>query len=290
MTFYEACSAIDLGGLLIIIVGLASLLVPLSLAALQPNGYKTPWVISLMILGGLMILALPAYEKFIVTHPLCPPEWLTHRSIGLAFLLYLTDNIASNCSHSFIFNWAIISRGYSVVLATNLSYIHSVAIFFTGMWFGLVMWKTRTYKWWIMGGAVIRLLFYALMFRIRTSNPSVAELFVVQCMQGIGAGIVESGAYVAAVVHVPHRQTAQMAALVVMIGMIGRAVGGAIAGAIYTGTMREQLAKELGENATPELINALFNSINKLVPEWGTVERIAINAAVSYSHPEMIFC
>lgn len=228
-----------------------------------------------------MLIGLPFYENNFAAHPFLPMRYLQHRTICLAFLLYFTDYMASAASHNFIFNWGLIAQGLSIVQATNLSYVHSVMIFATGMVFGLVMWKTRSYKWWIMAGVVIRMIGYGVMFRVRTANPSVAELFLVQLIQGLGAGIVETGAYVAATVNVPHKETAQMAALVVMIGMLGSSIGSAISGAIYTGTFREQLAIQLGDKATPELIEALFNSINLLVPDWGTPERIAINAAVS---------
>lgn len=165
--------------------------------------------------------------------------------------------------------------------ATNLSYTKGVMITFTGLAFGFVMWKTKQYKWWIMAGCVIRIVGYGVMFHIRSLvNPPAAELFVVQLIQGVGDGIVQTGGFVAATINVPHKETAQMAALVVLIGMLGQSVGEAISGAIYTGTFRQQLAKQLGDNATPELINTLFNSITGDIPAWGTSDRIAINKAV----------
>lgn len=188
--------------------------------------------------------------------------------------------MAAAASHNFIYNWALIAHNFTIVQAVNLSYISSVMVFCTGMLFGLVMWKTKQYKWWIMGGAVIRIIGYGVMFRVRTANPSKVELFIVQLIQGLGNGIVQTGGYVAAVVNVPHSKTAQMASLVVMIGTLGGAIGTAISGAIYTNTFREELAKALGDNSTPELIDALFNSITStLIPAWGTVERNAINTA-----------
>ncbi|PVH81078.1 MFS general substrate transporter [Cadophora sp. DSE1049] len=280
MTISEAASAIDLGGLVIIIFAFAFILIPLSLAALQPQGFKTSWVIALIVLGGVLLLALPVYEKFIPAQPFVPWSWLTHKSIGLAFLLYFSDYMAAAASHNFIYNWALIAHNFTIVQAVNLSYISSVMVFCTGMLFGLVMWKTKQYKWWIMGGAVIRIIGYGVMFRVRTANPSKVELFIVQLIQGLGNGIVQTGGYVAAVVNVPHSKTAQMASLVVMIGTLGGAIGTAISGAIYTNTFREELAKALGDNSTPELIDALFNSITStLIPAWGTVERTAINTA-----------
>jgi MFS family permease len=145
--------------------------------------------------------------------------------------------------------------------------------------------RTKTFKWWIVAGCVVRFIGYGVMFRIRTANPSMAELYIVQFIQGVGDGIVQTGGYVAATINVPHKETAQMTALVVLIGMLGSSVGNAIGGAIYTGTFREQLAIQLGEGASPELINSVFNSITLALPDWGTPERTAISLAVCAIKP-----
>jgi MFS family permease len=290
MTIYELCSNIDLGGLSILIFGCAFILLPLSLASLQPEGYKTPWIIALMVIGGLLLIAMPFYENIIAAHPVLPMRYLKHRAICLAFLLYFTDYMAAAASHGFIFNWALIAKNFNIVQATNLSFINGVMTFFVGMVFGAIMYKTRSYKWWIMGGVVIRIIGYGVMFRVRSSNPNMAEIFIVQIIQGLGDGIVQTGGYVAATVNVPHRETAQIAALIVMIGTLGSSIGTAISGAIYTGSFREQLAKQLGDSATPELINSLFNSIAGVIPVWGTPQRDAINAAVNPKSEFSINC
>lgn len=143
------------------------------------------------------------------------------------------------------------------------------------------MWKTRQFKWWIMLGCVIRMIGYGIMFHIRsTPNPPYAELYIVQVLQGLGDGLVQTGGFVVATINVPHNEAAQMTALIVLIGMLGQSVGDAISGAIYTGTFREQLREQLGDMATSELVDTLFNSITGSIPAWGTVERIAINKAV----------
>lgn len=159
--------------------------------------------------------------------------------------------------------------------------MNGVTIVFVGMIFGFIMWKTRHYKWWIMLGCAVRLIGYAVMFRIRSeTNPPYAELYLVQVVQGLGDGLVQTGGFVAATVNVPHSEAAQMTALTVLVGILGQSVGTAISGAIYTGTFREELWKQLGDSATFELVDSLFNSITGDIPAWGTAERRAINKAV----------
>lgn len=288
-TFLAVCSALDLGGLLIAIVSLAFILVPLSLAALQPQGYRTPWIIALFVLGPIGVLVvLPLYESRVAANPFFPSRYLRNRAIALAFALYFLDFMAASASHGYLYNWALIAQNMSVLQATYLGYMNGVTITFVGLVFGLVMWRTRRYKWWIMAGCAVRLVGYGLMFRIREeAGPAYAELYLAQVVQGVGDGLVQTGGFVAATVNVPHGEAAQMVALTVLVGMLGSSVGTAIAGAIYTGTFREELRKELGAvlgagaAVVPELVELVFNSITGEIPAWGTVERGAINKAVS---------
>lgn len=159
--------------------------------------------------------------------------------------------------------------------------MNGVTIVFVGLIFGFVMWKTRQFKWWIMFGCVVRVIGYGIMFHIRDmTNPPYAELYLVQVVQGLGDGLVQTGGFVAATINVPHTEAAQMTALTVLVGILGQSVGTAISGAIYTGTFREQLWKQLGSSASTELVDSLFNSITGEIPAWGTTERLAINKAV----------
>lgn len=169
----------------------------------------------------------------------------------------------------------------SVLQGTYLTYCNSVTVLFVGLAFGYVMWKTRQYKWWTMLGCAVRLLGYGLMFRIRhEDSPAYAELYLVQMVQGLGDGLVQTGGFVAATSNVPHHEAAQITALTVLVGILGSSVGKAIAGAIYTGTFRQELTRQLGAAATPELVDSVFNSITRAIPAWGTPLRNDIVKAV----------
>lgn len=118
-TFGEICSALDLGGLFITILSLGFILVPLSLAALQPRGYATPWIIALFVLGPVgLLFVVPFYESRVAANPFFPIRYLKNRAICLAFLLYFLDFMAAAASHTYIYNWAIISQNMSILQAT----------------------------------------------------------------------------------------------------------------------------------------------------------------------------
>lgn len=284
-TLREACSVLDLGGLSIAVVSLGAILVPLSIAALQPHGYRTRWVIALLTAGPLgLFVVLPLYESRIAATPVFPGRHLRSRPIVLALALYFLDFFAFAASHSYLYNWALVAQGMSPLQATYLQYLNGVTVVFVGLAFGWVLWRTRRFKWAMLGGCAVRLIGYGLMFRLRRASGApraYAELYAVQLVQGVGDGLVQTGAFVVATANVPHAEAAQMTALVVLVGILGQSVGAAVSGAVYTATFREALRRELGPLATTELVETVFDTITGAIPAWGTVERMAINRAVS---------
>lgn len=118
-TFREICSALDLGGLSLTVVSLGCILVPLSLASLQPKRHATPWIIALFIVGPIgLLFVVPFYESRVAKSPFFPPRYLKHRTICLAFLLYFLDYMAASASHSYLYNWALISQNMSILEAS----------------------------------------------------------------------------------------------------------------------------------------------------------------------------
>ena len=144
------------------------------------------------------------------------------------------------------------------------------------------MLTTGRYKWLTMGGVVIRLIGYGVMIRLRGQQNSMAELFAQQVIQGIGSGIVQTTLLVPPQVVVPHAQISQVLALIFSMSYLGRSIGSAIAGGIYTNTLRPALWMYLGRNGTQELVDELYNSITGVLPDWGTPERVAVNFAVRH--------
>ena len=161
-------------------------------------------------------------------------------------------------------------------------YTNGVTQCLFGILAGAIMYKTRRYKISIIVGAVIRLVGYGVMIRLRGSDNSTGELFAVQLIQGIGSGFIQQIVVVAAQIVVPHAELAQVSALVLLMSFLGSAVGSCIAGGIYTNTFRGALRHRLGSGASEETIDSLFNSITGVLPAWGTAERTAVNMAVSY--------
>ena len=168
--------------------------------------------------------------------------------------------------------------------ATFYYYTNGVTQCLSGILGGLFMAYTRRYKHLAIAGAVMRVVGYGVMIRLRGANNGYAELFIVQLIQGLGSGIMQNSLLIPVQISVKHVEMAQITALFVSFSVVGSSIGSCIAGGIYTNTFKPRLWHYLGGNGSASLVNQLFNSITGKAPAWGTPERTAISFAVSLGH------
>ncbi|KAF2761839.1 siderochrome-iron transporter [Pseudovirgaria hyperparasitica] len=280
--FMKFFSLIDAGGLLLLCVGFALLFLPISLTSTSPDNWGTPWIPALMAVGAILLVGLMLYEHYVATHPVLPPRYLRNATIVIAAATIFLDTLAFQCTHVYLYSWATISRGYKITTSTYFLYLNGTVQVFIALIAGLVIARTRRFKWLLFSSTVIRLIGYGLMVRLRGSSNSDAEVWLVQCVQGIGSGVIQIVCITAAQIMVPHAELAQITAVILLCSFLGGGVGSAIAGGIYTSTFESRLRTHLGTGASEETVRAVFESITTaLLPAWGTVERAAVNAAYS---------
>ena len=277
---FEFCSQIDLGGVILFSGGFALVLVPLTLAATTTSKWRTPYLDALIAIGAVLLIALPFYEHYVARHPILPLSYFKNLTISLCLFLIATDSLGFSCTHTYLYTWATVAHDFSARDATFYNSTNGVMQCLVGILAGLLMMWTRRYKWLVIVGAVIRLVGYGVMIRLRGASNSDFELFFVQIIQGIGSGIMQTNLLVPAQISVPHAQMPQVTALVICFSFLGSSIGACIAGGIYTNTIGEALKRHLGDSATPVLVNTLSNSILGVAPTWGSPERIAVNLAV----------
>lgn len=283
LTLYDFCSQVDLGGIILLSAGLALTLLPLTLAATTTSKWSTPWIPALLAIGLAILIILPFYESKYARYPLVPIHYFKNLTILSSILLIFTDSLGFSCTHTYLYAWAIVARNFSPRDATFYTYTNGVTQSLSGMIVGLLMYRYRRYKYILLSAIIIRTIGYGVMIRLRGAENPTAELFLVQAIQGLGSGMIQIGVIVASQVVVPHAQMATVTALVLCASFVGSSVGASIAGAIYSNTFLGQLRSALGLGADEELIMSVFNSITGVLPIWGSVERIAIDVAVSCS-------
>lgn len=257
------------------------LLLPIALAGNTPGRWTAPWVPTLMTIGTIFLLALIYYEARIAAAPLIPPRFVKNVSLVLAFSIGLLDAFAYSVTHTYMYAWATVVHEFSARNATFLTYTAGCVQVLTGLGTGFLMYRSKRYKWLLLIGVVVRLIGYGLMMRLRGGNNSVAEIFVMQAIQGAGSGAVGTVVIVVAQIVVPRTELAQSTALVLLCIYLGNSIGSAIAGTIYTSLFRPRLRFWMGPGTPQSAIDSVYDTITEVVPQPGTSERNAVNHAYS---------
>lgn len=210
LTLHAFASQIDLGGLMLIVAGLALLLLPFSLASKAGAKWNTPWVPTLVALGAILLACIWPYERFVARHPAVPVRYWRMRAIAVPFALGIFDAAGYVATHTYLFPWSVASHNYSSQTALYLNATNGLAQLFTGLITGVAMYKTGRYKAYAVIGSIVRLVGYGVMMRLRRNDSSDFELFLVQVVQGIGAGMLETTVFTAVQIVVSHAELAQV--------------------------------------------------------------------------------
>lgn len=86
---------LDLAGILLVVAGFSLFLLPFSLSTYQPQGWGSPTIISMFVIGVLCLIAFPFFEKYIAPKSFIPFELFKNRTVLAACLLGANSWISS---------------------------------------------------------------------------------------------------------------------------------------------------------------------------------------------------
>ena len=122
-TIWTFCSDIDLGGIALFVAGFALLLLPITIAGSLQDGWSTPWIPALIVVGFLLSMTLLVYEKFVAANPMMPVFYFKDATIVLSILMIAVDSLGFSATHTYLYAWAMISHNMSVRVATFYMYV-----------------------------------------------------------------------------------------------------------------------------------------------------------------------
>ncbi|KAG8906768.1 hypothetical protein FRC01_007900 [Tulasnella sp. 417] len=252
---------IDVLGLLLLSAGVALLLLPLTLANNAKGRWHNPSMIAMIVLGPIFLIAFGIYEWKFSPKPLAPGRFLKNPSVVIASLIGFFDFVSFYLTYTYLYSFVYITQpAWSVRELTYFANTQSVALTVFAIMAGVIMRFTHRYKWLLVFGLTVRLAGVGMMIHSRGARGSAAELVINQVIQGFGGGIASLTCTVGSQASVPHRDVAIVTALVLLVTEIGGVVGNAIAGAIWSNTMPDQLRKHL-PFLSDEQVTTLFGSI-----------------------------
>ena len=74
--------------MMLTVFGWSLLLLPFSLVYYAPNGWKTGYIIAMIVLGVVLLVTFVLYERFLAPVPYIPWKFLKDRTILGACLVY----------------------------------------------------------------------------------------------------------------------------------------------------------------------------------------------------------
>ncbi|CAO1625701.1 unnamed protein product [Parajaminaea phylloscopi] len=272
---------VDVGGLFLLCAGWLLILLPLTLWSRAPEGWKSGYIIAMLVLGGVFLIATGLYEWLFAREPIIRKRFILNKDVIGPGIAAFFDFYSFYLSWSGAYTFVIVLKNWSIGDATYFSNAQSLALTVFGIGAGgLNIWFSR-YKWTFFVGGAVRMLGLGLMIAYRHAGTTTAQLVIPQILQGLGGGILGIELTVAAQVSVPHQDVALVSALILLMAEIGGACGTATWSAVQAQIVPKRLAQLLPGNTAAQ--TAIFSSPLTAAISYplGTPERDAMIAAWS---------
>ena len=268
---------LDVVGIVLLVAAFSLLLVPLTLAGGLTSAWHTTEVIVPLVVGILLVPILLFWEMN-ATHPLLPFSLMKDRAvwgpIGIAILL----NFAWAMQGDYLYTVLIVAFDFSVTDASRIISLYSFAGVIVGPLLGLVVFKVRRLKIFILAGTALFTVAFCLLIYYRGSTQKGdgrAGVIAAQAFLGIAGGMFAYPAQASLQVHLGREDLAVMTGVYLSMYHIGSALGNAMSGLVWTHTLPWALSNRL---SNPDLVATVFDDPLLILPEFpmGTGERQAI--------------
>ncbi|KAI1081778.1 major facilitator superfamily domain-containing protein [Whalleya microplaca] len=277
---------LDVVGIILLIAVFALILAPLTIA----GGFKSKWqsgsIIAPLVVGIVCIPVFVFWEMKAL-HPLVPFRLMKDRSVwapmGIAVLL----NFAWTLQGDYLYTVLIVAFDFTVLTATRVVSLYSFASVIIGPLLGILVYKVRRLKWFIVAGTTLFLVAFGLLIRYRGDPTSAGHSGVIgaQVLLGIAGGMFPYPAQASIQLYLKHENLAVVLAVYLATYNLGSAFGNAVSGAIWTQTLPTALQNNLNSLNSTLAASAYADPFTAAI-EWpvGTPERAGIIDA--YQHTQ----
>ncbi|PVI01015.1 putative transporter [Periconia macrospinosa] len=276
----------DVFGILLLMLAYCLFILPFTLVSYAPNGWKTGYIIAMIVLGIFLFPCFALFEMHVAPVPFLPWKYLKDRTI-------IGSCVLPGVMFLSIFSWNAYFGSYLQVVhrlsITNANYVlnaFSLTSSVFGPLFGLLISKTGNFKYIAYTGVPITLLGTALLipFRAPSTNPGVLAFTQILC--GLGTGIFATCAQIAIFAPVTHQQIAVVSAIQGLFSGFGSSIGYSISGAMWNNILPTQLYERLPEESKSRAAEIFGSIVVQQSFADGTPEREAIVAA--YAHVQRL--
>jgi len=259
---------LDLVGALLMIVGSATMIVGFSW-----GGVNYPWL-SVQVIGMLAVSVL-SWAVFIwyegrVEEPLLDPQVLTNRVFITAALagFFSFFGLLGIMNYYPLFLQGV--QGISATISGSMITPFAVLMAFMGVPAGILLGKTKKYKWMFVGGYGILCLAMFGMWTFNQSTPIWLGVLIT-ALAGLGLGSIPTINTLVVQFALPKRLLGIAVGAIFFFVMMGMAIAPAILGSFmnstYASALQASLPAALSQNLDPAALAAMTDSRVLLTPE-----------------------
>lgn len=275
-------------GAFLFAAGLVIFLLPFSIATSAPNGWKTGYIIAMIILGFFLLVAFGLFERYMAPKPFLAHGFLTDRTIIGVCLLDFVYQISYYCWSSYFTSFLQVVNDLDPSQATWISntfdIISGVLLFIVGY----SIRRTGHFKWLLNVGVPLFMLFQGLMIHFRQPGQSIGYLIMCEVFISIAGAAFILCMQVGILAAVDHQHVATALAVLSVTGSAGGAIGSTVSGSIWTNTFHSRLVALLPSDAM-ENIDLIYGDLDtQLSYPMGSPTRIAIQQAYGYAQARML--
>ncbi|KAJ5925244.1 hypothetical protein N7454_007883 [Penicillium verhagenii] len=263
-------------GLILFAAGLSLLLVPMTLAARTTNTWKAPHIIVMLVIGFVSLVAFILWEIKWAPWPILSMRLFKSRTVIFGLAASLIDYTALYILQDYIVTYELVAGELSVTAATNIAILIPFAAVPGQFGAAFLVKYTKRYKWITVSGFALNLLGLGLAYKYINGHDHLGALVVSQLILGFGEGIINTmqlGMQTA----VSQDDMAAVTALFTTAVGVGSAVGGAVAGGVWTAILPQKLAEYLPSDALGQLAEIEGSIEVAMEYAWGSPTRDAIN-------------
>ncbi|EUC26728.1 hypothetical protein COCCADRAFT_10477 [Bipolaris zeicola 26-R-13] len=280
------CVEIDLVGILILISGMALFLLPFSLYSYQEKRWESPMIIGMLVTGFILLLIFPLWERFLAPVTFIPYQLLLDRTVFLAGMMLLFNFFNSAVWGSYFGSMLQVVWNLSI---TKASYVTSIYRVVSCGWcflaLGPAIRYTGRFKWTAAWFALpLDILAIGLMIYFRQPGTDVGYIIMTQIFTAVAGGTIVIAGEMAMMTPSDHQHIAVVLAVLNLFCSIGSAVGSTVSAAIWTGTFRSNLIKNVPSHVN--IANIYADLRTQLSYKWGSPERVGI--AQSYADSQRL--
>jgi hypothetical protein len=223
----------DLGGIILLVGGLALFLLPFSLYSYQSNGWRSPMIICLLVFWCLLTISFTLYEKSLAPKTFIPYSLLMDRTVFGACILATVLFVEFYIWDSYFSSFLQVVNGLTITEASYVVNIYSISSCFWAIIVGILIKYTGRFKWLALYfGVPLTILGVALMIKFRQPDHNVGYLVMCQIFIAFSGGTLVICEQIAVMAASTHQYVAVVFAVEGMFSNIGGAIGSTVAAAI----------------------------------------------------------